>query len=175
MVSGGASHAADDPPTARTIVDGVTAPVFEYADAIRETVWVTARTSTVTARRSASPPTLIRPREARRHRTDPGRSWTPAPTTSASARQRQRVQVLRRGGKPAKILLFCDNYFVPRGYAFVAPDMASAGRSTGCADRGGRSDIESIKVVIEWLNGNAVARNAAGEVVEARGATDAPA
>ena len=56
---------------------------------------------------------------------------------------------------------------MPRGYAFVAPDMAGTGRSTGCADQGGRSDIESIKVVIEWLNGNAVARNAAGEVVEA--------
>jgi X-Pro dipeptidyl-peptidase len=45
--------------------------------------------------------------------------------------------------------------------------MAGTGRSTGCSDEGGLSDIESTKVVVEWLNGNAVARNAAGEVVEA--------
>ena len=70
-------------------------------------------------------------------------------------------------GNPAKMPLFYDNYFVPRGYAFVAPDMAGTGRSTGCADQGGRSDIESIKVVVEWLNGNAVARDAQGDIVEA--------
>ena len=41
VVSGGGGHAAADT-SPITLVDGVTSPVFEYADAIRETVWVTA-------------------------------------------------------------------------------------------------------------------------------------
>ena len=41
-------------------------------------------------------------------------------------------------GVIAKFPLFYDNYFVPRGYAFVAVDLAGTARSTGCADVGGR-------------------------------------
>ena len=51
--------------------------------------------------------------------------------------------------------LFYDNYFVPRGYAFVGVDMAGTARSDGCVDVGGRSDIESVKAVVDWLNGRA--------------------
>lgn len=53
--------------------------------------------------------------------------------------------------------LFYDNYFVPRGYAFVAVDLAGTSRSDGCVDVGGRSDVLSAKAVVDWLNGRAPA------------------
>ncbi len=53
--------------------------------------------------------------------------------------------------------LYYDNYFVPRGYAFVGVDLAGTNRSDGCVDVGGRSDVQSAKAVVDWLNGRAKA------------------
>lgn len=58
-------------------------------------------------------------------------------------------------GRPVQFPLYYDNYFVPRGYAFVAVDLAGTNRSDGCVDVGGRSDVQSAKAVIDWLNGRA--------------------
>ena len=67
VVSGGVSQAADDPPPAPTIVDGVTAPVFEYADAIRETVWVTAPDLDGDGAQERIATDIIRPQIGRAH------------------------------------------------------------------------------------------------------------
>ncbi|MFE0061106.1 Xaa-Pro dipeptidyl-peptidase, partial [Streptomyces sp. NPDC059003] len=58
-------------------------------------------------------------------------------------------------GNPVQFPLYYDNYFVPRGYAFVAVDLAGTNRSDGCVDVGGRSDVQSAKAVVDWLNGRA--------------------
>jgi X-Pro dipeptidyl-peptidase len=58
-------------------------------------------------------------------------------------------------GHVVRMPLFYDNYFVPRGYAFVGVDLAGTNRSDGCVDVGGRSDVQSAKAVIDWLNGRA--------------------
>ncbi len=58
-------------------------------------------------------------------------------------------------GRPVQFPLYYDNYFVPRGYAFVAVDLAGTNRSDGCVDVGGPSDVTSAKAVIDWLNGRA--------------------
>jgi X-Pro dipeptidyl-peptidase len=58
-------------------------------------------------------------------------------------------------GDVVQMPLFYDNYFVPRGYAFVGVDLAGTNRSDGCVDVGGRSDIQSAKAVVDWLNGRA--------------------
>ncbi len=60
-------------------------------------------------------------------------------------------------GNVVQMPLFYDNYFVPRGYAFVGVDLAGTNRSDGCVDVGGRSDIQSAKAVVDWLNGRAKA------------------
>ncbi len=49
--------------------------------------------------------------------------------------------------------LWYDNYFVPRGYAVILAEMGGTANSTGCAVNGGREDVQSTKVVIDWLNG----------------------
>ena len=60
-------------------------------------------------------------------------------------------------GNPLKLPLFYDNFFEPRGYAIVEVDMAGTARSSGCVDEGAASDIDSVKAVIDWLNGRATA------------------
>jgi X-Pro dipeptidyl-peptidase len=49
--------------------------------------------------------------------------------------------------------------------------MAGTARSTGCTDEGGRSDIESVKAVVEWLNGKGTAHDATGAPVSASWST----
>jgi X-Pro dipeptidyl-peptidase len=67
----------------------------------------------------------------------------------------------------SKVPLFYDNYFVPRGYAFVAVDLPGTARSTGCEDVGGRAEVAGAKAVVDWLNGRATAYAADGRPVRA--------
>ena len=165
LAGGPASAAPSGPPV--DLVGGVTSPRYAYADAIRETVWVTAPDLDGDGVEERIATDIIRPRELDGTAQVPViMDASPYYLSSGRGNETERKSY-DADGNLVKFPLFYDNYFVPRGYAFVAPDMAGTGRSTGCADQGGRSDIESVKVVVEWLNGNAVARNAAGEVVEA--------
>src|SRR4029079_5687464 len=49
--------------------------------------------------------------------------------------------------------LFYDNYFVPRGYAFIDAQAIGTGWSTGCPLHGGPGDVAGFKAVIDWLRG----------------------
>jgi X-Pro dipeptidyl-peptidase len=143
-----AAPAAAAQPTA-TLEDGVTAPVYDYADAIRESVWVLAPDLDGDGLGDQIAVDIIRPAEL------------------ATGADEAELKQYDENGVIESFPLFYDNYFVPRGYAFVAVDMAGTGRSTGCTDEGGVSDIESVRVVIDWLNGRGTATNAAGETVDA--------
>ena len=58
--------------------------------------------------------------------------------------------------------LFYDNYFVPRGYAYVLGQMLGTGYTTeGCPNHGGPEDIAGEKSIVDWLNGRAPAYKAA--------------
>ncbi len=58
--------------------------------------------------------------------------------------------------------LFYDNYFVPRGYAYVLGQMLGTGYTTeGCPNHGGPEDIAGEKSIVDWLNGRAKAYKAA--------------
>ena len=67
-------------------------------------------------------------------------------------------KVYAADGTVTKFPLYYDNYFVPRGYAFIAADLAGTSRSTGCEDVGGTEEVQGAKAVIDWLNGRAVGR-----------------
>jgi X-Pro dipeptidyl-peptidase len=60
-----------------------------------------------------------------------------------------------------------DNYFVPRGYAFVSVDMLGTRLSDGCPTSYGASDVLGGKAVIDWLNGRATAYDDNGDPVTA--------
>ncbi|HEY5910943.1 MAG TPA: CocE/NonD family hydrolase, partial [Verrucomicrobiae bacterium] len=142
---------------AYVLVNGLTAPVYDYAAAIRESVWVQVPDFNGCGGSVQVAVDIIRPSELA--------GKTPVPTIMVASPYylccgRGNESELKRydaEGNPTKFPLFYDNYFVPRGYAFVAVDMAGTARSTGCSDEGAVSDILSIKAVVDWLNGRATA------------------
>lgn len=167
LVTAGAASAAptDNPPV--TLADGTTAPIYDYAGAIRETVWVAAPDLDGDGVDERIATDIIRPSELDGNARVPIiMDASPYYLSSGRGNEAERKQYDAEGNL-VTFPLYYDNYFVPRGYAYVAVDMAGTARSTGCTDEGGRSDIESVKAVVEWLDGNGVAYDADGAVVDA--------
>ncbi|MEV4319326.1 Xaa-Pro dipeptidyl-peptidase [Actinocrispum sp. NPDC049592] len=165
--------AAADP--AYVLKDGVTQPVFSFADAIRETVWVDIGldldNNGVGDRVAAD---IIRPATAAKV---PVIIDASPYYQSAGRGNESEIKSYDSAGTPVKFPLFYDNYFVPRGYAVTLIDFSGSNRSTGCMDTGGRSEIASGKAVIDWLNGRATGYSAAsgGTTVAASWSTGAAA
>lgn len=157
----------DSARNAYVLKDGVTAPVYDYAAAIRESVWVHVADFNGCGSPLMVAVDIIRPWEL------DGVAEVPvimvaSPYYLCLGRGNElELKEYDRNGNPTKFPLFYDNYFVPRGYAFVAVDMAGTARSTGCSDEGAASDILSVKAVIDWLNGRAVAVDQNGNPVGA--------
>lgn len=152
-------------PTGPVVADGLTQPVFDYADAVRETVRVEAPDADGDGEPDLVVADIIRPAGLD---ADVPVIMDASPYYLCCGRglESQRKQYDAEG-RPLNFPLFYDNYFVPRGYAFVAVDMAGTGRSTGCTDVGGPSDVDSVAAVVEWLAGEGTAYDLDGEVVEA--------
>ncbi|WJV45106.1 Xaa-Pro dipeptidyl-peptidase [Streptomyces flavofungini] len=159
---GGAAHSAPRVPAAQ---DGsATAgkakesrPVYSYADAIRESVWVDTRIDgDADGRTDRVAVDIVRPREpAAKGRKIPV-IMDASPYYSCCGRGNEsQKKTYDANGNPVQFPLYYDNYFVPRGYAFVAVDLTGTNRSYGCVDIGGRSDVQSAKAVVDWLNGRA--------------------
>ncbi|GAB3055858.1 Xaa-Pro dipeptidyl-peptidase [Intrasporangium mesophilum] len=163
----GVAHAAvaDSPPV--TLVDGMTSPVYNYADAIRETVWVDAPDLDGDGNPERIATDIIRPRELDGTARVPIIMDASPYYLSLGRGNESELKEYDANGNPTKFPLYYDNYFVPRGYAFVAVDMAGTSRSTGCTDEGGRSDVESVKAVVEWLNGKGTAHDINNRAVSA--------
>ena len=154
-------------PAAYVLDNGVTAPIYDYTAAIRESVWVQ-----VTDFSGCGSPLLVAADIIRPYELD-GTAKVPvimvaSPYYLCLGRGNElELKEYDAQGNPTKFPLFYDNYFVPRGYAFVAVDMAGTARSTGCSDQGAASDLLSVKAVIDWLNGRAIAVNRQGNPVQA--------
>ncbi|MEU6283769.1 Xaa-Pro dipeptidyl-peptidase [Streptomyces sp. NPDC047028] len=134
-------------------------PVYSYAHAVRESVWVdTGLDEDRDGRTDRVAADIVRPAEpARRGRKVPV-IMDASPYYSCCGRGNEsQVKTYDAHGRIVRMPLFYDNYFVPRGYAVVGVDLAGTNRSDGCVDVGGRSDIRSAKAVIDWLNGRATA------------------
>jgi X-Pro dipeptidyl-peptidase len=159
VVSAPAAAASARPPH----VSGVrTVPVYDYANAVRESVWVTTRLDND---RDGVPDKiavdLVRPREAAAGKVPVIMDASPYYQCCGRGNESERKQYAA-DGTVAKFPLFYDNYFVPRGYAFAAVDFAGTSRSTGCGDVGGREEVLGVKAVIDWLNGRGSAAYADG-------------
>ena len=141
-----------------------TTPVYSYANAIRESVWVD---TTLDNDGDGKPDTvavdIVRPSEAAQAGTRVPVIMEASPYYSCCGRGNEsQVKGYDSSGTINDMPLYYDNYFVPRGYAFVGVDLAGTNRSTGCGDVGGPEEIGSAKAVIDWLNGRTTAHYANG-------------
>ncbi|MFI1051910.1 Xaa-Pro dipeptidyl-peptidase [Streptomyces griseoruber] len=134
-------------------------PVYSYAQAIREAVWVdTGLDGDGDGRPDRVAADIVRPREpaAQGRKVPVIMDASPYYSCCGRGNESQR-KTYDSAGDIVQMPLFYDNFFVPRGYAFVGVDLAGTNRSDGCVDIGGRSDVLSAKAVVDWLNGRAKA------------------
>jgi X-Pro dipeptidyl-peptidase len=157
-------------PPALSIEDGVTQPVFDYEQAIRERVYIPqpgidqdrdGKDDRIAA-------DIIRPKESGSELAVPA-IIDPSPyyTTLCRGNEQQCMRDYDGDGVNDKWPLFYDNYFVPRGYAYVCAQMNGTGFSTGCPYHGGPTDIAGEKSVIDWLGGRVPGDNQGVENVTA--------
>ncbi|NEB76408.1 Xaa-Pro dipeptidyl-peptidase [Streptomyces sp. SID14478] len=149
LVVPGAAHAA---PASRE-----SQPVYSYEHAIRESVWVDTRVDgDDDGKTDRVAVDIVRPREPAAQGRKIPVIMDASPYYSCCGRGNEsQLKTYDADGNVVQMPLYYDNYFVPRGYAFVAVDLAGTNRSDGCVDVGGRSDIQSAKAVVDWLNGRA--------------------
>jgi X-Pro dipeptidyl-peptidase len=134
-------------------------PVYSYENAVREAVWVdTGLDGDGDGRTDRVAVDIVRPRELARQGRKVPVVMDASPYYSCCGRGNEsQRKTYDANGDVVQMPLFYDNYFVPRGYAFVGVDLAGTNRSDGCDDVGGRSDVLSAKAVVDWLNGRATA------------------
>ncbi|MFF1506655.1 Xaa-Pro dipeptidyl-peptidase [Streptomyces sp. NPDC058326] len=132
-------------------------PVHSFADAIRESVWVdTGLDGDGDGRADRVAVDIVRPRETAAAGRKIPVIMDASPYYACCGRGNEgQKKTYDADGNPVQFPLFYDNFFVPRGYAFAAVDLAGTNRSDGCDDVGGRSDVQSAKAVVDWLNGRA--------------------
>jgi X-Pro dipeptidyl-peptidase len=132
-------------------------PVYSYESAIRESVWVDTKIDgDDDGKTDRVAVDIVRPREPAQQGRKIPVIMDASPYYSCCGRGNEsQKKTYDADGNPVQFPLYYDNYFVPRGYGFVAVDLAGTNRSDGCVDVGGRSDIQSAKAVVDWLNGRA--------------------
>ena len=152
---GGGVAQAQTGPTVTIGADGKTAPVFDYTQAIRERVFIpVAGTDTdsdgIVDRIAID---IIRPKESGPDVKVPA-IIDPSPYYVSNGRGNESQRIItNQNGTLDRFPLFYDNYFVPRGYAFIAAHALGTAFSTGCVWHGGPTDIAGFKAVVDWLNG----------------------
>jgi X-Pro dipeptidyl-peptidase len=149
------------------VANGVTQPVFDYTQAIRERLSVeTAVDSDNDGRRDRVEVRVIRPAETERGLKVPV-IFQPSPYYAGLNNVPNHDDIDRDdpaarraagAGAKAETIIFAgylDNYFVPRGYAVVFADSLGSGGSTGCPTSGAENETLGMKAVVDWVNGRA--------------------
>nr|BFE72777.1 Xaa-Pro dipeptidyl-peptidase [Actinoplanes digitatis] len=155
-----------------------TEPVHDYAQAIREQVWVqTGVDSDADGRPDRVAVRIIRPRTDAKvpviFQASPyyaGLNDVPNHDDidrGAAAARRAAEPGADRAAESIFFAGYLDNYFVPRGYAVVFADSLGSGGSDGCPTSGGRNETLGMKAVVDWFNGRAPGFDAAGAPVRA--------
>ena len=149
-----AADGGDEGP-AIVVADGVTQPVFGYADATRQRVWVEGDFDTnLDGIKDRIAMDIIRPKAS-----DSGlkvpviMDASPYYSTLGRGNESELKRDLDGDGLLDRWPLYYDNYFVPRGYAVVLLDMVGTNNSTGCPQTGDPAEHLSAVVGIDWLNG----------------------
>src|SRR4051794_38734589 len=155
LAIGGTAGAAD--PSSIVIgAGGGTAPVFSYADAIHERVFVPVPgvdqdNDGVTDRVAVD---IVRPRETSTAGLHVPAIIDPSPYYTSVGRGNETEYIhTNASGVLDGVPLFYDNFFVPRGYAFIAAQAVGTAFSTGCPLHGGPGDVAGFKAVVDWLRG----------------------
>jgi len=188
----GPARAAGDPATI-VVRDGATQPVFDYADAITEEIWVevpldsdgdgvhdrvhldiTRPGETRTAGLKVGSLMIATPYmgdfvDAPYHSVDVERlPQEKRPTAARQARtlvgDAQARVADEEEGYPEEGMW---EYFVRRGYAMITMESLGTARSTGCPDAGGPHEAAATRAVIDWLGGSGRAYDATAAVVAA--------
>ncbi|GHH96929.1 Xaa-Pro dipeptidyl-peptidase [Neobacillus kokaensis] len=158
--------------TTRSAIVLKTEPKYSYQDAIRETVFVQ---SSLDTDENGVPDKIavdiIRPKESDKGLKVPVIMDASPYYESLGRGNESEVKDKDKDGINEKFPLFYDNYFVPRGYAVALPEMVGTNQSDGCPTTGGFEEIESIRVVIDWLNGRAQAFDKNNQEVKAEWTT----
>src|SRR4051794_24579558 len=155
----GASSKLTDPPTYVLGPDGKTSAVYSYANAIRERVWVPvpgidSNADGITDRVALD---IIRPQETQTQGMKVPAIIDVSPYYHSSGRGNETEFLHSSSATQAdKYPLYYDNYFVPRGYAFIAAQAVGTAWSTGCPLHGGPGDVAGFKAMIDWLRGRTV-------------------
>jgi X-Pro dipeptidyl-peptidase len=190
------------PPPWLSVENGVTQPVFPFANVIEETVFVESDVdSDGDGRRDRVRIRISRPGETAtqgikvpvvfehspyrgdggflaNHNVDldmlPQEVIARSRAARASAaRAKARARARARARSLPDLPGQLDNYYVPRGYAVVLGESLGTFNSGGCPDVGGPVETLGAKAVIDWLNGRARGWNEAGEPVRADWTTGA--
>ncbi|MDR8412808.1 CocE/NonD family hydrolase [Nonomuraea sp. 3-1Str] len=150
------------------ISGGLTQPVFSYADAIREHVRVQSPVdSDGDGKKDLVRVDIIRPKESDSGLKVPVIMHESPYYDNPGVGYELDHKTYDANGNVTKFPLAYDNYFVPRGYAFLAVDMIGTRLSEGCPSSYGASDVLGGKAVVDWLNGRASAYDDQGEPVKA--------
>lgn len=143
-------------------------PIYSYEEAIRETIYVESTLdSDENGKADRIAVDIIRPKETEEGLKVPVIMDASPYYESLGRGNESEVKDRDKDGLNEKFPLFYDNYFVPRGYAVALPEMVGTNNSDGCPTTGGYEEIESIRVVIDWMNGRAKAWDKNNQEVEA--------
>jgi X-Pro dipeptidyl-peptidase len=150
---GGVAQAQTGP----VLENGKTKAVYDYRAALRERVFIPQ--PGVDADRNGQNDwvtiDIIRPSEGSSTNKMPA-IIDPSPyyTTSCRGNETQCMADWNSDGVNDRWPLFYDNYFLPRGYAYILAQMnGTAYTEHGCPMHGGPTDIAGEKSVVDWLNG----------------------
>jgi X-Pro dipeptidyl-peptidase len=158
------------PTSARPFVRGrSTVATYSYAKAIHQTVYVKAPFD---SDGDGQPDTIaidiIRPSEAEQQHVKVPVIMDASPYFQCCGRGNEsETKTYSADGTIAKLPLFYDNYFVPRGYAVAGVDLIGTSRSTGCSDVGGQDEVAGAKAAIQWFTGRRAGYDASGYPVSA--------
>lgn len=160
-------------PSRITVRDGVTQPVFSYANAVRETVYVQSSIDGDGDQELDLLATdIIRPAATEVDLRVPV-IYEQSPYYQDNGRGNEAEIKGEEDGDfvPEVFPLYYDNYFVPRGYAVVLQDMPGTRNSEGCMVLGGEAEELAAEATIDWLNGRGKAFSGTGEEVVANWST----